>query len=505
MKIRWRQQEMLFAIAVSLILLVKLILREVTPGGFGHSRINIFTDAGIPYSFFLNSLLPFLLRYFVPLALLLLVNAWLFPRYATHRHRWWIFAAALLGCWILLCTAFGMTFYLEYYNFSISAGEAAHRADGRRFGLSSGTAMVLLYLLYLVFRELIISWLEKEGPKQSFGIMLCNRITLTGFLYSFMIILVITFKLITSDGGGIALTFILLPVIVSCFINIYVLYPRQYSRKISFIKNLPRLALTPFLLSFIAWIFYVLSTGNFLPMMVPFLFTIIMILATPLSWLIYIQQKEKIDALLVLEKQLGKTTADLAFLRSQINPHFLFNTLNTLYGTALQEQATRTASGIQRLGDMMRFLLHDNNRESIPLSREIEYLKHYITLQSLRIAESTGVRIETSISEANCNYNIAPMLLIPFVENAFKHGIRLTRPSYILFKLYCDEKGLHVDLVNSLHPKQSASDEEEGYSGVGMENVRQRLELLYPQAHQLTVHQDDAAFQVRLFIRLSGV
>ena len=115
----------------------------------------------------------------------------------------------------------------------------------------------------------------------------------------------------------------------------------------------------------------------------------------------------------IVEKELVKSKADIQFLRSQINPHFLFNVLNTLYGTALQENAERTAEGIQRLGDMMRFMLHENNLDFIRMNKEVEYLRNYIALQKLRTQSSPDIIIEDNINEQNCNYQIAPMLLIP--------------------------------------------------------------------------------------------
>jgi hypothetical protein len=347
----------------------------------------------------------------------------------------------------------------------------------------------------------MILWLERTKEQSPFRIMVCNRISLIAFAYLFLMIFGVTFGFFRSDGAAIAYLFIFLPIIIICLLNVYLLFPGQHAKKIPLYKTILRLSIAPAAISFTAWLFYAIMTGHSKPEYLALLFTIIFLGATPLSWLFYVQQREKINSLLNLEKKLGKTTADLAFLRSQINPHFLFNTLNTLYGTALQEQATRTAGGIQRLGDMMRFLLHDNHRDTIPVIRELEYFQHYINLQSLRIAEAPGIRIETSISDMNCDHSIAPMLLIPFVENAFKHGIRLTKPSYIMIKFYGDEKGIYLDVVNSRHPNKDNTSEE-GYSGVGMENVKQRLELLYPGAYSLKIHEDDAAFEIHLFIRL---
>lgn len=503
MKIWWRQQEMTFAIAVFVFVLVDHLLALGTePYAETNSIANLFRRNGVEYHYVTHSLIPLLLFFAVPLTLLLLINLWILPRYSEHRNRWWIFIGKILLSWLILTVSFSQFYYLRYQYLTGSISQPELRNDAARHGIISGGLATILYLLYLACRESIINWLSQSSPQQAFRVMVCNRITAVGFIYLLIILFSGIFNIVNADGPVIAYVFIVLPVIITCFINLYVLYPYQQRKGLSFTGLLPKLSAAPLILSLSAWLFYTLATSRLQFLLLPALFLIVMLLAVPLSWLIYIQQREKITRLLQLERELGQITADLAFLRSQINPHFLFNTLNTLYGTALQENAPRSATGIQRLGDMMRFLLHENHRDQIPLHREIEYLQHYIALQSLRIAESPGIRIETSIDSSLCNYQIAPMLLIPFVENAFKHGIRLTRPSHILIKFYCDAKGIYLDVVNSLHPK-IATDNEEGYSGVGMENVKRRLQLLYPGQHTLMVHRDDAAFQIHLHIQLS--
>ena len=171
------------------------------------------------------------------------------------------------------------------------------------------------------------------------------------------------------------------------------------------------------------------------------------------SWFIYQQNKEQLFQLYTLKTALGRSSADLQFLRSQINPHFLFNVLNTLYGTALQESADRTSEGIQKLGDMMRFILYENNQDLIPVAREVDYLKDYIHLQNLRLARSENINVEVNITENACQHSIAPMLLIPFVENAFKHGISLQNRSWIRVSLGCHARTLKLDVYNSIHSK----------------------------------------------------
>jgi LytS/YehU family sensor histidine kinase len=220
---------------------------------------------------------------------------------------------------------------------------------------------------------------------------------------------------------------------------------------------------------------------------------------TPLSLVIFVRRKDKIFELRGLQQALGQSEADLQFLRSQINPHFLFNVLNTLYGTALQEEALRTAGGIQQLGDMMRFMLHDNHQDKIPMSKEVEYLKNYIALQQLRTDSSPQIRIETAIDEVLPDAMIAPMLLIPFVENAFKHGISLREPSWVNIRLQGEGKKMLFEIRNSVHARQG-DDPEKSRSGVGLKNVLHRLNLLYPGKHAFFVNQDDREFFVQLMI-----
>ncbi|UJH92357.1 sensor histidine kinase [Antarcticibacterium sp. 1MA-6-2] len=160
-----------------------------------------------------------------------------------------------------------------------------------------------------------------------------------------------------------------------------------------------------------------------------FLFTV------PLAWFTYKRHISGKEEIKTLQKELGQSTAKFDFLRSQINPHFLFNALNTLYGTAIQENAERTGEGIQQLGDMMRFMLHENMQEKISLAREIEYLQNYINLQRLRTDPNPNMTIHTEIQEQENYFQISPMLLIPFVENAFKHGISFRHPSHIKISL----------------------------------------------------------------------
>jgi len=225
-----------------------------------------------------------------------------------------------------------------------------------------------------------------------------------------------------------------------------------------------------------------------------------LIVSSTLSWYIYKKRTATTTELTKLRTELGQSDASLSFLRSQINPHFLFNALNTLYGTALQEKAERTGEGIQKLGDMMRFMLQENHQDKIFLTRDIDYLNNYIALQKLRIPRTSEITIETQIEDHLNKLQIAPMLLIPFVENAFKHGISLQEPSHIKISLQTQEKTLYFDVSNSIHFKKD-NDPEKMQSGIGLNNVKRRLELLYPNQHELIIRENAKEFFIHLTLQ----
>ncbi len=226
-----------------------------------------------------------------------------------------------------------------------------------------------------------------------------------------------------------------------------------------------------------------------------------LLITAPLSWVLFKQHLKGNEELYVLKKELGRSNANFDFLRSQINPHFLFNALNTIYGTAIQEKAERTSEGIEKLGDMMRFMLQENMQEKISLAREVEYLNNYISLQRLRTDSNPGVNIETHIETTVTPVQIAPMLLIPFVENAFKHGISFRQPSYVKVSLEVKDAVLYFDVYNSKHVRVQ-NDPEKDNSGIGLNNVKQRLQLLYPKKHELIIRETSNQFFVHLTLQL---
>ena len=150
----------------------------------------------------------------------------------------------------------------------------------------------------------------------------------------------------------------------------------------------------------------------------------------------------------------------------------------------------------------MRFMLQENMQEKISLTREIDYLNNYISLQKLRTDPNPNVRIDVQIEQPLYMPQIAPMLLIPFVENAFKHGISFREPSHIKVTLEMKDKTLYFDVYNSKHTR-TESDPEKEKSGIGLNNVKQRLKMLYPNRHELIIRETGKDFFVHLTINLT--
>lgn len=196
------------------------------------------------------------------------------------------------------------------------------------------------------------------------------------------------------------------------------------------------------------------------------------------------------------DKKLEAKESELQLLKSQVNPHFLFNSLNTLYATALEEQAPKTAESTAKLANLLRYMQEDINKDFIPLENEIKYVQDYITIQKLRC--SVEPKIETKFENIK-NQVISPGLLIPFVENAFKYGIDPSKPSELKVSVVCDENTIYFKCVNSYNDNFETYYKEQGF-GIGIKNAKQRLELVYPKKHHLEVKKENNIFSVKLSI-----
>ncbi|WP_062543267.1 sensor histidine kinase [Rufibacter tibetensis] len=192
------------------------------------------------------------------------------------------------------------------------------------------------------------------------------------------------------------------------------------------------------------------------------------------------------------------TQAELDALKAQLNPHFFFNTLNNLYGTALQENAVVTAQSVEQLSGIMRYVLTEAQQKITDISNEIRFLEDYLQLQQIRLPERENIRIQANLDFDGKLALIVPLLLIPFVENAFKYGISVDRDCYIRLMLEVKNQQLTLSVENLVFSDRQL---DQG-AGTGIAHVRKRLELLYPQQHQLEIIQN-GQYKVKLQLTLN--
>lgn len=198
------------------------------------------------------------------------------------------------------------------------------------------------------------------------------------------------------------------------------------------------------------------------------------------------------------EFQNEKLETEMKFLKSQVNPHFLFNALNNIYTLSVLK-SEKTPDNLLKLSGMLRYMLYDCRAETVPLQKELEYLHHFIDLNMLK--DSRGLNVTLDLDENRPDFPIAPMLFVPFVENAFKHSkIEDLENGWIKIKLNTTDNSVRFEVQNSL-PEESYTKDQEG--GIGLKNVRRRLELVYPGRHDLRIEADTTQFDVHLKINLT--
>lgn len=202
-----------------------------------------------------------------------------------------------------------------------------------------------------------------------------------------------------------------------------------------------------------------------------------------------------------------KAEAELIFLKSQMNPHFLFNSLNSVY-FLIDKNNAEARQALHKFSDMLRYQLYEIKDEKVPIEKEISYLKDYIDVQRLRRENSS---IQFNIDTGMKDFFIEPLLLIPFIENSFKHlshfsNARLNgkagqgKPNEINMELSKQNGEMIFTIKNTTEGKQENAVKQEG--GIGLANVKRRLELLYPQKHQLTIKNQEGYFEIQLKLKI---
>jgi two-component system LytT family sensor kinase len=465
------------------------------------SNRSVIEDAGLKFNYYQHYFFPQLIRYTVFYIAFLLLNFRICPLLLEKRE---IIKniIAMTATYLTLALVIGITdtwlknqVLMQYDSLDLAYNYIFQKA------FIYAAWLLLMYSFYSVIRysgEYLLANSENIQSKYK----MINRDGLTAFVLWMISIFVLLIS--NADNQLIPIWGILIPYGIGLYLySLYEFIPLSLVRKKPFLAYLklliPVLLVSVLPISLLLFLFQFQGDGVIAVNLANIAFQLLV--TAPLSWLLYKRQLQGKEEIVVLKTALGRSNADLDFLRSQINPHFLFNALNTIYGTALQEKAERTSEGIEKLGDMMRFMLQENMQDKISLAREIDYLNNYISLQKLRTVTSPAVTIQAEIEEQLNPLKISPMLLIPFVENAFKHGISLRETSYIKITLQTQATKLFFDVHNSIHLKPD-NDPEKDKSGIGLNNVKQRLELLYPGKHELIIRETGKEFFIHLTIKL---
>ena len=281
------------------------------------------------------------------------------------------------------------------------------------------------------------------------------------------------------------------------YLNFYFLIPRLYFQK----KNIYfifALTLCFFIIAFLPGIILPFRDSDHSHRSEPashrFLFTIGHNIVFFLAVVFFSLMLKINNRLKQAEKE--KLKAELSYFKAQINPHFLFNTLNTIYSLAIRK-AGNTAEAVVKLSGMMRYVLSDASHDFVSLEKEIGYISDYIELQKIRFGET--VKIDYNTCDPGSGKNIAPLILIPFIENAFKFGVNPEEDSFIAINISLSGSELHLKVFNN---KVNSRHETETSGGLGISNAKKRLALLYPEKHNLIIEDKETEYTVDLYIIL---
>jgi hypothetical protein len=497
---KFRKTELAAATGIYLLIIFTLLLRSVVSNVFDlqHEYGYKFDAYHQVFDYYKHYLLPLLAYITIVYLAFVFIHAHIVPVYLEQQRFFLGILFSFITCGVVFLII--MTANTWYYGYLFGVyktvrGVYTHCVK-QAFIITIFYATI--YILYYAIRYLYFDQLYRKVISQSWFKEI--RIEVTAMLAT----LIALPLLAAGNHGGREALMLFVAGVYYCFIYFicqYKIFPRyeEHKNKRELIRELGIVSLTGFILMVFMLMIQPRLEAVVLIMLMIYAFEAAIII--PVSWWIYQARHNRKIEVRGLKKALDHSEAGLDFLRWQINPHFLFNALNTLYGTALQEKAGATGEGIQKLGDMMRFMLHDNVMEHIPLDKEIAYLQNYIALQRLRTQGSPDILIDVTINDTLCEHEIAPMLLIPFVENAFKYGVSQRNKSRISVSLSCTSEKIYFDVFNTVHANRS-SEVEYDSMGIGLNNVKQRLALLYPGKHDLSIRETGTEFFVHLTIQI---
>lgn len=303
-----------------------------------------------------------------------------------------------------------------------------------------------------------------------------------------------------AESGIAILRYILNDIIYICFFYLNALwlvpkffYNRKYSR-----YALVIVMLFVFLLLVTWFIFFELFKQSQFNLSTHILFNFFFFLFFLAGSTAYAMIKDRTRAdRMARDKQTENLKTELSLLRSQASPHFMFNVLNNMVALA-RKKSDLLEPSLLKFSSLLRYMLYEADEEKVPVEKEIEYLQSYIDLQKQRFGNN--VQVNVSLEENTNHHEIEPMLMIPFVENAFKHGTGMIQQPQINIHLKTDEAQLNLVVENKYDP--SSQEIKDKTSGIGLTNVKRRLNLLYDQKHKLEVKQKDNWFSVLLQLNL---
>jgi two-component system LytT family sensor kinase len=281
---------------------------------------------------------------------------------------------------------------------------------------------------------------------------------------------------------------------VVVYVNLYLLFPKLFFRKKYLIYSL-FLVLNVGLGALSLRLLFPSGNATFaVPVLQHFINLFFFVVITS-SFKFFREYSRKQELLIKVENEQLKT--ELSLLKAQINPHFLFNTLNNLYGLITQNKKEKAAEITLKLSDLMRYLLESSKTDKVSLQKELKFIEDYLALEKVRLAQNADIRFEVSgiVKEVF----VAPLLFIPLLENAFKHGLQgISENSFAHFSIALQDNELYFEAKNSVGKNLDSQTQ----SGTGLENLRKRLMLIYPDKHLLDIENAGGVFKITLQLSL---
>lgn len=293
--------------------------------------------------------------------------------------------------------------------------------------------------------------------------------------------------------------FMIPSLIILFYTNLNYLIPRYLKGRTWFIYVLSLIALSAVLIAINLLVFYLIES---VPMETGFhdlqevldqsvyMYLPVIGISTAIGFS-NIASKKEMQKREAIDKQ---KIAELKFLTTQVSPHFLFNSLNSIYALAQEEDADLTSDAILKLSHMMRYPFSDGMKERVSISQEIEFIENYLALQRTKLGEDYPIDFNTHIQDANLQ--VAPLLMIPIIENAFKYGISRSNPQAIIIDIESNNEQLSLKVQNPITQNEGVVSHQ-----VGLDNLRERLEILYPDMHTFSTSDKDGTFEAELILQ----